>query len=64
VLYLFTASTGSGAQAPAPSSLIQGSDGNFYVATFNGGQFGAGALYKITPSGAATVLYSFGTNNP
>ncbi|HSY05097.1 MAG TPA: choice-of-anchor tandem repeat GloVer-containing protein [Steroidobacteraceae bacterium] len=59
-LYLFTASAGTGAQPPGPSGLIQGSDGNFYGTTSAGGQFGAGTLFKLTPAGAETVLYSFG----
>jgi uncharacterized repeat protein (TIGR03803 family) len=64
VLYFFTATVFGGPQAPSPSSLLQGSDGNFYGTTLNGGQFGNGALFKLTPAGAVTVLYSFGTNNP
>jgi uncharacterized repeat protein (TIGR03803 family) len=64
VLYLFTAAAFGGPQPPSPSSLLQGSDGNLYGTTLNGGQYGNGALFKITAAGAATVLYSFGTNNP
>jgi uncharacterized repeat protein (TIGR03803 family) len=63
-LYLFTANANTGAVPPQPSALIQGSDGNFYVTTSNSGQFGSGALFKITPAGAATVLYSFGGATP
>jgi uncharacterized repeat protein (TIGR03803 family) len=40
-------------------SLIQGSDGNFYGMTANGGTNGAGTVFKITPAGAETVLWSF-----
>jgi uncharacterized repeat protein (TIGR03803 family) len=61
-LYLFTASANSGAQPPQPASLLQGSDGNFYGTTSNGGQFALGTVFKLTPAGVATVLYSFGTN--
>jgi uncharacterized repeat protein (TIGR03803 family) len=48
----------------APSGLIQGSDGNFYGVTSEDGQFGrpdvgGGTVFKITPSGAFTSLYSF-----
>jgi uncharacterized repeat protein (TIGR03803 family) len=49
-------------QAPA-----QGLDGNFY-GTSAGGSItpgcpaGCGAVYRITPAGIETVLYSFGTN--
>jgi uncharacterized repeat protein (TIGR03803 family) len=59
-LYLFTA--GANSQPPQPSSLLQGSDGNFYGTTSDGGQFGLGTLFKLTPAGVETVLYSFGTN--
>jgi uncharacterized repeat protein (TIGR03803 family) len=42
------------------SGLIQGSDGNFYGTTPQGGtNYGNGTVYKITPSGAVTTLYSF-----
>jgi uncharacterized repeat protein (TIGR03803 family) len=64
VVYFFTAAMFGGPQPPTPSSLLQGSDGNFYGTTLNGGQYGGGAFFKVTPAGAATLLYSFGTNNP
>jgi uncharacterized repeat protein (TIGR03803 family) len=62
VRYSFGPSPAAGPRAPQPSSLIQGSDGNFYGTTTNGGQFGLGSFFKLTAAGAATVLYSFGTN--
>jgi uncharacterized repeat protein (TIGR03803 family) len=56
VLYAFT-------DTPDPSSpyagLIQGSDGNFYGTAQYGGTAGDGAIYKVTPAGVETVLYSF-----
>ncbi len=39
--------------------LVQGSDGNFYGTTQYGGTSG-GTVFKITPSGTLTTLYSFG----
>jgi uncharacterized repeat protein (TIGR03803 family) len=39
--------------------LVQGSDGNFYGATGNGGANGDGTVFKITPSGVLTTLHSF-----
>jgi uncharacterized repeat protein (TIGR03803 family) len=40
-------------------SLVQGTDGNFYGMTSSGGTHGDGTVFKITPAGAKTVLYSF-----
>jgi uncharacterized repeat protein (TIGR03803 family) len=39
--------------------LIQGSDGNFYGTTLNGGANDRGIVFKLTPAGLETVLYSF-----
>ncbi len=63
VLANFDGSNGSGPQAP----LIQTTDGNFYGATSFGGsgigscggETGCGTIFKMTPSGSLTVLYSF-----
>jgi uncharacterized repeat protein (TIGR03803 family) len=41
-------------------SLFQGSDGNFYGATYNGGQYSMGVLFKLSPDFAYTVLHNFG----
>jgi len=42
------------------SALVQGTDGNFYGTTFSGGANGDfGTVFKITPSGTLTTLYSF-----
>jgi uncharacterized protein (TIGR03437 family) len=43
------------------SSLIQGTDGNFYGTVFNGGAFGDGYVFKVTPGGTLTHLYDFGS---
>ncbi|MGA9724303.1 MAG: choice-of-anchor tandem repeat GloVer-containing protein [Candidatus Binatus sp.] len=42
-----------------PVGLSQGSDGNFYGATDGGGSNVGGTVYKLTPSGTLTTLYSF-----
>jgi uncharacterized repeat protein (TIGR03803 family) len=42
-----------------PTGLIQGSDGNFYGTTTFGGQFQKGTVFRITPEGEETVVYSF-----
>jgi uncharacterized repeat protein (TIGR03803 family) len=38
---------------------IQGSDGNFYGNSGDGGQLGEGAVYKLTPAGKVSTLYTF-----
>jgi uncharacterized repeat protein (TIGR03803 family) len=67
VLYIFGASIADG-YGPS-GGLIQGTDGNFYGTTSNGGAFvndgsfciacSFGTVYRITPAGAETVLHSF-----
>ncbi len=52
------AKTGTDGQTPY-AGLIQGSDGNFYGTTYFGGANGFGTVFKVTPSGTETVLYSF-----
>jgi len=42
------------------SGLLQATDGNFYGTTPDGGAYGIyGTIFKITPSGTLTTLYSF-----
>ncbi len=41
------------------TSLIQGSNGDLYGATYYGGANNSGTLFKITTSGTLTTLYSF-----
>lgn len=56
VLYSFAG--GSDGQNPY-AGVIQGSDGNFYGTTYNGGAGGHGSVFRLTPSGVETVLYAF-----
>jgi uncharacterized repeat protein (TIGR03803 family) len=58
VLYSF-ATTGGDASYPYHNNLLLASDGNFYGLTFYGGAHGDGTVFKITPAGVETVLYSF-----
>jgi uncharacterized repeat protein (TIGR03803 family) len=61
-----------GGKLPCPDgmtpngALIQASDGNFYGTTMQGGpnngpncQYGCGTVFRITPEGKLTTLYSF-----
>jgi uncharacterized repeat protein (TIGR03803 family) len=60
----FNAANGSQPEA----TLVQGRDGNFYGTTYYGGvnngcdvsfETGCGTVFKVTPQGKVTVLYSF-----
>ena len=41
------------------AGLVQASDGNLYGTTNTGGANGWGTVFKMTPSGTLTILYSF-----
>jgi uncharacterized repeat protein (TIGR03803 family) len=59
VLYNFC-SRGNCADGKNPfSSLLLGSDGNFYGTTNTGGAYGYGTIFKMTIGGKFTTLYSF-----
>jgi uncharacterized repeat protein (TIGR03803 family) len=47
------------ALAAAGPAATQGRDGNFYGTSVEGGNSGLGTVFKITPSGTLTTLYSF-----
>ncbi len=57
-LYTFC-SLANCADGSAPNGLVAASDGNFYGTTFEGGTSKAGTIFKITPAGHFTSLYSF-----
>jgi uncharacterized repeat protein (TIGR03803 family) len=42
-----------------PITIVLGGDGNFYGATASGGAYNAGTVFKITPGGTLTTIYSF-----
>ncbi|HZT43515.1 MAG TPA: choice-of-anchor tandem repeat GloVer-containing protein [Chthonomonadaceae bacterium] len=42
-----------------PYSLVSGSDGNLYGTTLSGGANGNGTIFKLTPEGVFTLLYTF-----
>src|ERR1051326_4895497 len=62
VLHSFTPFDSNGTE---PVGVVEGSDGNFYGTTAEGGNldcdapYGCGTIFKLTPDGTVTVLYSF-----
>ncbi|MES2661052.1 MAG: choice-of-anchor tandem repeat GloVer-containing protein [Verrucomicrobiota bacterium] len=58
-LVKFTGSRGSKKGSHPAGSLLRGHDGNFYGATFRGGKFDKGTVFKLTPSGVMTTLVEF-----
>jgi uncharacterized repeat protein (TIGR03803 family) len=66
-LYSFGSVTNSagvpldGANPSGP--LVEGLDGNFYGVTQFGGPTNTGTIFRMTPQGTLTTLYTFGTNS-
>ncbi len=61
IVYAFTNSPGG---AEPYGGLVQGSDGNFYGTTLEGGNDGYGTIFRLRPnSNSATFLYSFEGGN-
>ena len=58
-LHSFCSQSGYTDGASPYAGLVQGSDGNFYGTTSAGGANGYGTVFKITPGGTLTTLYSF-----
>jgi uncharacterized repeat protein (TIGR03803 family) len=58
-LYNFGLNPGDPVQ-PQPANIVQGRDGNLYSTTERGGTNGVGTVFKVTPTGDLSVLYSFG----
>jgi uncharacterized repeat protein (TIGR03803 family) len=56
-LYHFGNTVNDGGYPRGP--LVQGTDGNFYGTTPNRGAYAGGVVFRITPNGAYTNLYSF-----
>lgn len=50
---------GANGAAPQPEGLVQGTDGNLYGTTLQGGANNSGTVFKMTPAGTLTTLYSF-----
>jgi uncharacterized repeat protein (TIGR03803 family) len=64
ILHVFSGNSNTGDGANPAAGLIQASDGNFYGTTMSGGTSGIyGTVFKMTHSGAVTVLHSFTSSN-
>jgi uncharacterized repeat protein (TIGR03803 family) len=50
-----------GAAGRFPNGLVQARDGNFYGTTKQGGPDNQGTAFRMTPTGAVTVLHEFPT---
>jgi uncharacterized repeat protein (TIGR03803 family) len=48
-----------GTDGRSPQGLVQATNGNFYGTTNGGGANSFGTVFKITPAGVLTTLYSF-----
>jgi uncharacterized repeat protein (TIGR03803 family) len=59
VLYNFCQQSGCTDGSAPNAALVQGTDGNFYGTTTQGGTSSYGTVFKITPSGTFTTLHSF-----
>ena len=57
ILYTFTG--GNDGQYPMGELVEDPADGNFYGVTREGGTAGYGTVYRITPGGTLTTIYSF-----
>jgi uncharacterized repeat protein (TIGR03803 family) len=58
-LYSFCSQSGCTDGTNTQAALVQGTDGNLYGTTYAGGANSLGTIFKITPSGTLTTLYSF-----
>lgn len=64
-LYSFQPGPNATNSYPYPNGAIQGTDGNFYGTTQQGGTVGTGCIdgcgtvFKVTPGGSETTLYTF-----
>jgi len=62
-LYRFCSQSGCTDGDNPRGILAQGLEGNFYGTTEGGGANGGGTIFKITPSGTLTTVYSFCSQN-
>jgi uncharacterized repeat protein (TIGR03803 family) len=62
-LHSFCSESGCADGSSPYAGLMQGSDGNFYGTTHNGGANGLGVVFKITSGGVFTTVHTFGSQS-
>jgi len=63
VLHTFCAQNGCSDGAYPDAGLVLDQSGSLYGTTPDGGAYGSGTVFKLTPQGKETVLYSFCTQS-
>jgi uncharacterized repeat protein (TIGR03803 family) len=63
IVHNFTGCCGTGDGENPAAGLTLASDGNFYGTTQFGGTSGYGTVFKMTPAGVVTTLYSFASDD-
>jgi uncharacterized repeat protein (TIGR03803 family) len=58
ILHSFCSQTGCPDGEFPQTGLFQATDGNFYGTTILGGAYGNGTIFKMTPTGTLTAIYS------
>ncbi|MGO8793782.1 MAG: choice-of-anchor tandem repeat GloVer-containing protein [Candidatus Sulfotelmatobacter sp.] len=64
IMHNFSGCCGTGDGESPAAGLTLGSDGNLYGTTQAGGTSGNGTVFKMTPAGTVTILYSFASDDP
>src|ERR1022692_897031 len=59
MVYSFCSQTNCADGAYPEAGLVQAANGDLYGTTYGGGTHGYGTVFKITPGGTLTTLYSF-----
>ena len=63
VFHTFTMTNSTNVEGYSPTPPLEAPDGNLYGTCTIGGAKGIGTIWKITPAGVLTVLYTFAPND-